>query len=382
MSELKSRVKPIKHTYEKHSLSWLKEQNDEGLLNFNPKMQFQRNYVWVPQLQNELLGAALLGVSIGDMTVEEREIKIYALKEHVEGVPQFKINNMIHSNPELVEEVGEDICFDVYDGKQRGLTFIAFLNDEFAISDKIDDDLKIVDGVELVGKKYSDLPTRIQRKFSNIEISICRYRPLSDEQRRIIFKCKNNGKAVNPFDKARIYMGDENMERIINLTNHSFMADKANLTKSNIRDRADEKALISTLLLIEDSTKNIGKKDVDDYCREVGANGFKSDSMEKLVKGLNYMDQAFDDKTKELKVKLIHIAYLVAQKAMKANLEPQKFGELFVEFMQTIAKDKKGEYFLNSQSGTDKSKSISLRVDFISKFIIGDVQTTAEGMVS
>ena len=58
----------------------------------------------------------------------------------------------------LFERVGDDE-YNVLDGKQRSTTLCSFVNDEFALSPKIE--VSEIGGVQLTKQKFSMLPDKL-----------------------------------------------------------------------------------------------------------------------------------------------------------------------------------------------------------------------------
>ena len=117
----------IKSNLEKHTISWLKRQDTEGKLNKN--ISIQRREVWDAEKKSNLIISLLLDIPIESLLFEEAEGNSH----------------------------------NVLDGKQRTLTLCAFVADEFALSPKIR--IKELDGLSLVGLKFSMLPEVLQNQI-------------------------------------------------------------------------------------------------------------------------------------------------------------------------------------------------------------------------
>lgn len=110
----------------------------------------------------------------------------------------------------------------IFDGKQRGTTLINFIDGEFKLQGLINEPDILLDGepAKLQGKRFKELPEKLQQWILDTTINISIMENATPEQEALIFRRLNNGKNMNKFDLARSYK--QGMEDIKELQNHEL----------------------------------------------------------------------------------------------------------------------------------------------------------------
>ena len=181
----------IKSNTETHTVSWLKGLDTEEKLNKN--ISIQRKEVWDAEKKSNLIISLLLDIPIESLLFEEAEGS-----------------------------------YNVLDGKQRTLTLCAYLDDGFALSPKIR--VQEIDGVSLVGLKFSELPEPLRNKITEYQLAIAILRPLDSEERATVFFMRNQAVALTKIDLSLVMLGEAAMDVFNSLCAHSFMMEKIKLT--------------------------------------------------------------------------------------------------------------------------------------------------------
>jgi len=175
----------IKSNLEKHTVSWLKRQDAEEKLNKN--ISIQRKEVWDAEKKSNLIISLLLDIPIESLLFEEAEKKSH----------------------------------NVLDGKQRTLTLCSFIEDGFALSPKIR--VKEIEGLSLVGLKFSGLSEELQNRILEYELSISILRSLDAEERATVFFMRNQAVSLSKMDLSLVMLGEEAMNVFAELCDHNFM---------------------------------------------------------------------------------------------------------------------------------------------------------------
>ena len=110
----------------------------------------------------------------------------------------------------------------IFDGKQRGTTLIHYINGDFALTGLTNEPDIYLNGepVKLQGKRFKQLPQKLQSWILDTTLNISIMENATPEQEALIFRRLNNGKSMSRFDIARSYK--KGMEDIRELTNHEL----------------------------------------------------------------------------------------------------------------------------------------------------------------
>lgn len=161
---------------DRNNMEWtvrkLKNNYIEGIITFDNAVQ--RGYEWKIDRQSEFILSVILDKPIPPIYVTR--------------------NN------------GEE--YSAIDGKQRSLTLIRFLNDEFMLTDidsvEVEDDNGVVSEVNLNGMFYSDLDEVFQNAIQDAALSFVIINNPTDDQVYDYFYLLNNGKPLSAMTKTRV----------------------------------------------------------------------------------------------------------------------------------------------------------------------------------
>lgn len=179
---MERKTKPI-------SLPTLIEDIKKGKYNFNHPLQRCPGQ-WSPLQCSELIDSVLRDYAIDPVTI---------------------VTNFID------EETGEAKPLNnaVIDGIQRLTCFKNFVNNEFKLSKKLEDEPFIIEGVTyypseyLYGKRYEDLDEKIKDKIKAYDLMADIYSNATEKEIRTLFKRKNSGKPLTNAQKNTVNLSDE-----------------------------------------------------------------------------------------------------------------------------------------------------------------------------
>lgn len=177
---------------DKNNMEWtvrkLKNNYASGVITFDNAVQ--RGYEWKVDRQSEFILSVILDKPIPPIYVTR--------------------NN------------GEE--YSAIDGKQRSLTLIKFLNDEFELNGistvEVEDDNGNVNDVDLNGLYYSDLDEIFQNAIQDAALSFVIINNPTDDQVCDYFYLLNNGKPLSAMTKTRVKAVSR--ETITKLGNHEL----------------------------------------------------------------------------------------------------------------------------------------------------------------
>ena len=199
---------------------------EDGEIDFNADMQ--RGEVWSNQKRSLYIHSILMGIS------------------------EFQ-------SPFLVGK-GNDNVLRILDGKQRGTTLVRFCNGEFRLSIPASEPPIYLDGeeVSLSGKRFDQLPKKLQRKITNTNINLAIMENASPELEGLIFRRFNNGKAMTNFDIARSYKN--NLEDINEICEHEIF--KVMFSKNALKRLSPQDIIVKTWIVLFEEETNFSPKHV------------------------------------------------------------------------------------------------------------------------
>jgi hypothetical protein len=333
----------IKSNLDKHTVSWLKSQDDRGLLNKN--ISIQRKEVWDSERKSNLVISLLLDIPIESLLFEEAVIE------------ELNHDELSSTSKKMSKKAESIEAYNVLDGKQRTLTLCAFLDDGFALSPKIR--VKEIDGVELVGLRYSQLPENMQEKITEYELSISVLRPLDAEDRATVFFMRNQAVSLSKMDLSLVMLGEEAMTALDSLCNHDFMMQKIKLTEPARRKHMDLQMILQYLILRIRPEIGFSGTEIMNFCDDI-KNGEVSLPVEDTAELLNYLDESLPEKRQYLKKVHIPAVMYAARKAMGSEIEPGEFGKKLDTFFEDI--DARSDYVATYESGSSKRTNVQTRV--------------------
>lgn len=318
----------IKSNLDKHVVTWLKRMDDNGKLNKN--ISIQRKEVWDVEKKSNLIVSLLLGVPIESLLFEELENE----------------------------------SFNVLDGKQRTLTLCAYIGGGFALSPKIR--VKTLDGVQLVGKTFGELPENMQQQINEYELSISKLRPLDEEDRATVFFMRNQAVALSKMDLSLVMLGQKAMDVFAELCDHDFMQTKIKLTAPARRKHDDLSILLQYLILQLKPDMGFSGNEIMGFCDDI-KNGEVTLPTDELVTVLNYLDDAVTEKKTYLKKVHLPIVLYTAQTAVVKKIRPSQFGAALEQFFVKLDPD--GEYMATCKAGSSKKANVQIRVRIMNEVL-------------
>ena len=322
---------PIKSNLEKHTVSWLKRQDNDNLLKKN--ISIQRKEVWDHEKKSNLIVSILLDIPIESLLFEEAESESY----------------------------------NILDGKQRTLSLCSFLENGFALSERIR--AKEVDGVSLVGMVFSALPEEMRNRILEYELSISILRALDLEERATVFFMRNQAVSLTKMDLSLVMLGEKAMDIFTRLCKHDFMQSKIKLTEPARRKHDDLKILLQYLILCQRPESGFSGSEIMTLCDDI-KNGEADIGEVEITQILDYLNTAFAEKRQYLKRVHVPIVLYTAQAAIQQGIPAENFQNLLDIFFTSLPKDE--EYMAACKSGSAKRANVRIRVKAMSR-ILDDV---------
>lgn len=312
--------------------------------NFNHPLQRPKNQ-WSPLAKSELIDSILRDYSIDPVTI---------------------VASMIDDNEE-----SKDLNNAVIDGVQRMTTLAAFYNNEFKISQKLENEPFIIDGISylpseyLHGKKYEELDEAIKYKLDTYDLSVNIFTNVTEKEIRGLFKRKNSGKPLTNAQKNSVNISDDLYAQIRNIlladgytrevekTNRAgevVLKDGQPVMKekkiANLWDRIfsvgifknseDRNIILEVMMLISGYGKEheIGfrKEDIDIFIPWFEAQENKQEIIDLVITGANSINRRMEEKIPNLKKTSIPMVVAGMCKVIKYKGGKDKYMHEIYEF--------------------------------------------------
>lgn len=311
----------IRTTMEKHTINWLIRKETKGALDFS--ISIQRKEVWDLEHKSNLIGAVLFGIPLESL---------------------------------LFEEDGQG-GYLVLDGKQRSTTIIRYLRGEFAISDKCK--IKEINGESIIGKKFSELSEELQEELLEVELPISTLRPLTEDEREILFFMRNQAVSLTNIELTRVLLGNSAMNAVEELSANNFFNKTAIGSIAEKNKCKDQQVVLECLLLDCDKELGFSSKDLMAFAEDLKIEGISENQKKNMIDTFKYLDYAIYEKLSCLKKIHIPMVYKVAQEAIKRDLPGEVFFAWMNSFFDFIKENPNNEY--NSAVSSSSAKLVQVR---------------------
>ena len=247
--------------------------------------------------------------------------------------------------------------YSVLDGKQRMTTVFSFINSEYALNEETP--VAKIEGetYELAGKTFEELDEDVRQELLRFKFSIFAFEDATDDEIEEIFFRLNNSTPLSKPQKARPLMGTENARFINSILTGNFFTEKCNFSKLQLRKSDDMCTLLQSMMLLDHKYNNyeyasISADEVMKYSAAIKGN-YSEEQKDLLLEIIDYLDEAFDEKEKMLKKINIPMVVLMADVAIKEEIEPNEFHDWFLYFFVSCK-----DYSQYCSSGSIKKEKV------------------------
>jgi hypothetical protein len=292
---------------------------------FEVDRTYQREEVWSRDMAQYLIDSILRKYDIGKIYVQVREGKYF-----------------------------------IIDGQQRLKAIWDFADNKFPLSDKYS-------SPELAGKFYKELPERIRESFRSFSVTLVKIRGFTDEEVRDLFRRINSGVPLNTAERLNAYPGNIVLT-VRKLSEHSFFEKITYLKPTRYRYLHVSAQL---LMLEKNGITDISPKNLFTFFEQNRNLDTESQAYRNVIKTLNYLERALNQKMKELeKPSWIITLYLLTSLLLKNYVMDGKeeiLKRFFINFYQEVLKSAETggselvKFNLNISRGTTSRESISFR---------------------
>lgn len=247
--------------------------------------------------------------------------------------------------------------YSVLDGKQRMTTVFSFINGEYALNDETPAAEIEGESYTLAGKSFEELDEDVRQELLRFKFSIFAFEDATDDEIEEIFFRLNNSTPLSKPQKARPLMGTENARFINSILTGSFFTEKCNFSKLQLRKSDDMCTLLQSMMLLDHKYNDfeyasISADEVMKYSAAIKGN-YSEEQKDLLLEIIDYLDEAFDEKEKTLKKINIPMVVLMADVAIKEEIEPNEFHDWFLYFFVSCK-----DYSQYCSSGSIKKEKV------------------------
>ena len=152
-------------------------------------------------------------------------------------------------------------------------------------------------------------------------------------------------------------MGTENARFINSILTGSFFTEKCNFSKLQLRKSDDMCTLLQSMMLLDHKYNDyeyasISADEVMKYSAAIKGN-YSEEQKDLLLEIIDYLDDAFDEKEKLLKKINVPMVVIMADIAIKEEIEPDEFHDWFLYFFVSNK-----EYSQYCSSGSIKKEKV------------------------
>ena len=247
--------------------------------------------------------------------------------------------------------------YSVLDGKQRMTTVFSFINGEYALNEETPAAEIECETYTLAGKTFEELDEDVRQELLRFKFSIFAFEDATDDEIEEIFFRLNNSTPLSKPQKARPLMGTENARFINQILTGSFFTEKCNFSKLQLRKSDDMCTLLQSMMLLDHKYNNyeyasISADEVMKYSAAIKGN-YSEEQKDLLLEIIDYLDDAFDEKEKLLKKINVPMVVIMADIAIKEEIEPDEFHDWFLYFFVSNK-----EYSQYCSSGSIKKEKV------------------------
>jgi hypothetical protein len=265
--------------------------------------------------------------------------------------------------------------YEVVDGQQRIRAIWEFHDGGYALPRKCDR----IDEFEIQGKKYDDLPDDLSLRFDTYNVNVVIISDTDEDEVREMFLRLQNGTTLKAQERRNAMPG-KMRDFVKNLAEHPFFA---NCNFSNARYTFDQLAAQMTLIELVGEPTNVKNADLNKmYDREQEFDP-ASPKAKKIRRTLDYLRQAFANKTPELErysvVSLYALVSHLLERYVVQNMQRQ-LSEWFVGF-ESYRRDQREfdvdqcdpeivQYQEKTSHSTDSEDSLQWRHDYLLRKVL------------
>lgn len=259
--------------------------------------------------------------------------------------------------------------YSCIDGQHRLRSLFSFINDEFPLHEETPDVEIDGDEYKLAGLKFSELPEEIQQMITSYTFTIYNLEECTDEEIEEMFFRLNNGSNLSKTQIANVKLGMELAAFVKKILSGKFFEDVCHFTLAQYRRAADEKTLLQAMMLLDMKDGDyelvsIAEGQVTKYAESLH-DSYSDEKRERLLGIIEYLENAFDQKEKFMKIVNIPIFIYMADEAINNGIKAEDFYKWFEIFADKYNPD--CAYAQYCSTGSIKKEKVEGRISVMNK---------------
>lgn len=269
--------------------------------------------------------------------------------------------------------------YDFLDGKQRTLTLIKFLSDEFPLVGLEEFEFEDGEVIDLNGKIYSELPENIRDIVRTFNFTVYYYENMSQEDAEEMFRRLNNGKSLTAIELT--WANAVSKDKIRKLAENSLFTEftgdveVANPTAKDI--------IIKSYITLNSENKSFETKNVRPIIRDEEITDAAADELNKcfsIAKDLHSMLVRDEKKAsaKKLYTKTHLLAMMPVFKAVwDKNYTMEELENFFISFFETGTRELSVSSVYNDNKRESTNSAVQLRCKTLMDAFLESVKDVA-----
>lgn len=261
--------------------------------------------------------------------------------------------------------------YSAIDGKQRCMTLIKFMHDEFVTSGleafEIEDENGNVLEVDINGQKFSELDAYIQNAIKDAALTVVILNNPTDDQICEYFYLLNNGKTLNAITKSRVRA--KSRKAISKLGSHKLF--KSALTEKAFERFTNEDIVVKSWIILKQDTPSLETKYVRNTMETIDITNEEQQRLQRCFDRIYEAHKLIEDKkvAKRIVTRTHMISIMrVVDRSIADGFSAQQFTEWFVTFFA----GKKGAtvssaYNSASGAGSARKDAVNKRLSELDK---------------
>ena len=254
----------------------------------------------------------------------------------------------------------------IFDGKQRGTTLIHYINGDFALTGLTNEPDIYLNGepVKLQGKRFKQLPQKLQSWILDTTLNISIMENATPEQEALIFRRLNNGKSMSRFDIARSYK--KGMEDIRELTNHELF--NVMLSSHERKALKQQEVIVKSWVALFEEEPNLTPAHINEVMKMLSIG---TDEQEELKTSYDFIFETYKilnikKENSEVVKMLLKITHLVGYLPFIGKFDTP---DQFAKWAETFFGNMPAEYASLVREHTTSPSGIKARQSIIEKSI-------------
>jgi hypothetical protein len=198
----------------------------------------------------------------------------------------------------------EGNILSIIDGKQRLTTVLSYIADKFALEKGTPG----INGVEVQGKKFSELPDELKSIIMAYEFDFTIIQEATLEMMEELFFRWNSGMPMRQIETTRAILGGKTLKLVEDVSNTPFFQTKANISNKSKKHFVDQELVLQILAMIHKEETGFSGKEIENFVRELRNQRIQDELKSKMQNASFYLNQVFLKKEKMLRK--VHIPTL------------------------------------------------------------------------